>query len=313
MSIIELKNKFLKRKITKANYIKKIYIKYHDLLFQYSDIITKTDIEKIEITNSNVKITSKRFKIDMVLPKFDHRSAPLECLNFNNYEETELDVIMQLLPIRGNFIDIGANIGWHSLIIAKNFKQVKVYAFEPIKKTYEFLRQNIKLNTIKNIKTFNFGFFNKNKKISFYTYKEGSGNSSIRNLSNRKSVIRQIANVKILDHFVKKEKLKVDFIKCDVEGAELFVFLGAKKTLYKYKPIVFCEMLRKWSKKFKYHPNEIIQFFSKIGYECFKISKHVDKKKFILKKVTKISSVTRETNFLFIHRTKHVKIIKKYV
>ena len=183
MSIIELKNKFLKRKITKANYIKKIYIKYHDLLFQYSDIITKTDIEKIEITNSNVKITSKRFKIDMVLPKFDHRSAPLECLNFNNYEETELDVIMQLLPIRGNFIDIGANIGWHSLIIAKNFKQVKVYAFEPIKKTYEFLRQNIKLNTIKNIKTFNFGFFNKNKKISFYTYKEGSGNSSIRNLS----------------------------------------------------------------------------------------------------------------------------------
>ena len=72
-------------------------------------------------------------------------------------------------------------------------------------------------------------------------------------------------------------------------------------------------MLRKWSKKFKYHPNEIIQFFSKIGYECFKISKHVDKKKFILKKVTKISSVTRETNFLFIHRTKHVKIIKKYV
>ena len=35
--------------------------------------------------------------------------------------------------------------------------------------------------------------------------------------------------VKIFDHFVSRNKLKVDFIKCDVEGAELFVFLGAKK------------------------------------------------------------------------------------
>jgi len=313
MSLIELKNKFLKKKITKASYIKKIYIKYHDLLFQYSDLITKTDIKKIEISNSNIKITSKKFGINMVVPKHDHRSAPLECINFNNCEENELDVIMKLLPNRGNFIDIGANIGWHSLIIAKNFKQIKVYAFEPIKKTYEFLKQNIELNIIKNITTYNFGFFNKNKKISFYTYKEGSGNSSIKNLSNRENVIRQVAHVKIFDDFAKKNRLKVDFIKCDVEGAELFVFLGAKKVLSKYKPIVFCEMLRKWSKKFKYHPNEIILIFNKLGYECFKISNYPDKKKFRLNRVVKITNSTKETNFFFMHKEKHSKLVKKHI
>ena len=333
MNLIELKKDYLKKKINKANYIKKIYHKYHDLLFQYSNLISKTDIQKIEITNTSVKMTSKKFGVKMFLPKQDHRSAPLECINFDNYEENELEVIMRLLPRKGNFIDIGANIGWHSLIIAKNFKQVKVYAFEPIKKTYEFLKQNIKLNTIKNINTFNFGFFNKNKKILFYTYKEGSGNSSLRNLSNRKSVIRQTAHVKIFDHFIKKKKLKVDFIKCDVEGAELFVFLGAKKVLLKDKPIVFCEMLRKWCKKFKYHPNEIILLFKKYGYECFKITNFIEKKilnlknkknvkrikmnlnskKFKLKKIKRINNSTKETNFLFIHKVKNSKIIKQYI
>ena len=197
----------------------------------------------------------------MIVPKQDHRSASLECINFNSCEEKELEVIMQLLPKRGNFIDIGANIGWHSLVIAKKLKKIKVHAFEPIKKTYKFLTQNIKLNSINNIKSYNFGFYNENKKISFYTYKEGSVNSSIKNLSKRSTVMLEKSYVKIFDHFVSRNKLKVDFIKCDVEGAELFVFLGAKKVLLKDKPIVFCEMLRKWCKKFEYHPNEIILLF----------------------------------------------------
>ena len=331
MNLIELKNKFFKKKINKSNYIKKIYNKHHDLLFQYSDLIIKTDIQKIEITSSAVKMTSKKFGVNMILPKNDHRSASLECINFNSCEEKELEVIMQLLPKRGNFIDIGANIGWHSLIIAKKLKKIKVYAFEPIKKTYKFLIQNIKLNSIRNIKPYNFGFYNENKKISFYTYKEGSVNASIKNLSQRSSVILQKAYVKIFDDFINRNKLKVDFIKCDVEGAELFVFLGAKKILLKDKPIVFCEMLRKWCKKFKYHPNEIILLFKEYGYECFKISNFIEKeslslqvkrthkskkilnsKKFRLRKIKKITNTTKETNFLFIHKVKDSKIIKKY-
>jgi len=82
----------------------------------------------------------------------------------------------------------------------------------------------------------------------------------------------QECNVKTLDDFINKKKIKIDFIKCDVEGAELFVFLGAKKVLLEHKPIIFCEMLRKWCKKFKYHPNEIILLFYKLGYKCFYIN-----------------------------------------
>jgi FkbM family methyltransferase len=317
MKLIELKREFLKKNINKSDYIRKIYNKYHDLLFQYSDLINKTDIKKIEITSLGVVMTSKKFEVSIILPKYDHRSAPLECINFNNYEEKELDIIMQILPKSGNFFDIGANIGWHSLIIAKNFKKIKVYSFEPIRKTYNFLIQNIKRNSIKNINPFNFGFYSENKLISFYTYKEGTGNSSIKNLSQRSTVKMQSCHVKIFDNFINHKKIKVDFIKCDVEGAELLVFLGAQKVLLKDKPIVFCEMLRKWSKKYKYHPNEIILLFKKYGYGCFKICKFIKQenlglKKFRLKQIKKITNTTKETNFFFIHKIKDFKIINKY-
>jgi FkbM family methyltransferase len=141
-------------------------------------------------------------------PRHDHRSAPLECINFGSYEEKELQVILQIVPKHGNFLDIGANIGWYSLIIAKFYKKLKVHSFEPIKKTYNFLLKNIKCNFLSNVKAYNFGFYDENKKLKFYTYREGTGNSSIKNLSQRKNIKLEIATVKVLDDFINKKKLR---------------------------------------------------------------------------------------------------------
>ncbi len=87
---------------------------------------------------------------------------------------------------------------------------------------------------------------------------------------------------------------KLDFIKCDVEGAELLTFQGGLKTITKYKPIVFTEMLRKWSAKFNYHPNEIIELFKDIGYGCYFV---VNDK---LHEIKMMTDETIETNFFFL-------------
>lgn len=326
MKLLEIRNLFYKKKISKNNYIKKIYKEYHASLFEYSDLIKQTDIKKIQITDSELSFITKKNEVKIYAPRHDHRSAPLECLNFGAYENKELQAIIQIIPKHGNFLDIGANIGWHSLIVAKSCKKLKIHSFEPIKENYSFLLKNIRCNFLKNIKAYNFGFFNKNKKILFYTNPEGRGNSSIQNLS--KNTEFQKCNVKVLDDFINKKKIKVDFIKCDVEGAELFVFLGSKKVLLEHKPIVFCEMLRKWCKMFKYHPNQIILLFHKFGYKCFYIDNLNNKKilgkkrqirdgrsflkKLRLKEIKKITHRTKETNFLFIPKEKYRKIIKKF-
>jgi len=334
MKFLENRRKYLEKKITKQEFIKKNYNEIYNSLFEFSDLIKKTDIKKIEIAESEVSAISKKFGVKIFFPRYDYRTPPLECLNFGNYEEKEIQTILQIMPKKGNFLDIGANIGWHSLIVAKFNKKLKVYSFEPIKKNYNFLLKNIKCNFLKNIKPYNFGFYNKTKQMLFYTYQEGGGNSSLRNLSKKRNVILSKSDVKILDDFIRDKKTKVDFIKCDVEGAELFVFLGAKKILLNNKPIVLCEMLRKWSKKFKYHPNQLIQLFKSFGYVCFRISYlnnkkiakknwgggkdavgakiHLLLKKIKLKEIKKITYKEKETNFLFIHKVKHLKIIKKF-
>ena len=106
---------------------------------------------------------------------------------------------------------------------------------------------------------------------------------------------------------MKNNNISIDLIKCDVEGAELFVFKGGIETLKKDKPIIFSEMLRKWSKQFGYHPDDIIKLLADIGYHCYG---------YINDKIEKIDFVTPEletTNFFFFQKTKHKKQLKRFM
>ena len=64
MKLLEIKSEYYNNKIVKKNYIQKIYKKYHDTLFDYSDLIKQTDVKKIEITDSELSMISKRYGIN---------------------------------------------------------------------------------------------------------------------------------------------------------------------------------------------------------------------------------------------------------
>ena len=93
-------------------------------------------------------------------------------------------------------------------------------------------------------------------------------------------------------------------IKCDVEGSELFVFQGGIEILERDKPFIFTEMLRKWAAIFEYHPDDIINLLSSVGYRCFA---YVDEK---LEEFFCIKTETKPTNYFFLHKDKHNEIIK---
>jgi FkbM family methyltransferase len=148
------------------------------------------------------------------------------------------------------------------------------------------------------------------KSIFFWTKKE-TGSASMRNNQNRRSINKILCKTNTLDNYIKKKKLQIDLIKCDVEGSELLVFKGSYFSLKKYKPVVFTEMLRKWSKNFGYHPNEIINFFNKINYSCYAVKKRrgISQSKFF--RIKKITKSTIQTNFFFLHNTKHQNLLKQ--
>jgi FkbM family methyltransferase len=227
-----------------------------------------------------------------------NESFPLEIINFDEFEGNELRAIKKIVKNGWTVFDVGANIGWYSMNLAKSFTDVKVVAFEPVPSTYKYLLDNIALNDVPNVSAYNTGLSNEEGTKEMYFFKEGMGNASLKNVSERENVEMTQAQFTTMDIFASKHGVKPDFIKCDVEGAELFVFQGAKEVLKRDKPVVFTEMLRKWSAKFNYHPNDIIDLFSGLGYQCYTIEKDT------FKKFDRVDEATVETNYLFIHPDK---------
>jgi FkbM family methyltransferase len=150
------------------------------------------------------------------------------------YEKEILDLFRKKIKKNSICLDIGANIGFHSLFLSKISK--KVISFEPIKSLYDQFNESIKINNIKNIKTYNFGVSNKKEEKLIYQNFQNIGASSVikRNTFDKKEKIKLVK----LDNFLIKQK--IDFIKMDIEGYEFFAFLGMQNIIKKYKPkIVF--------------------------------------------------------------------------
>jgi FkbM family methyltransferase len=305
MNLFELKKSYRSGNLGKQDYIDAMFSQ-HQVLFDYSELIEGTDICKVEIQDRMLIFTSRTDKIKIACSTNDKRFAPIEILNFDAYEPVESNMIMALISPDATVFDIGANIGWYSMSIARRYPNTKVFAFEPIPSTFESLQRNIDLNQLSNLKANDFGFSNIEGELKFYYCEGMSVNASSANLSGGNDVKEITASVKKLDDFISEHHIMVDFLKCDVEGAELLVFQGGINFLTQSKPIVFSEMLRKWSAKFDYHPNDIISLFSSLGYKCFTVQGNR------LSSFMTMDDNTIETNFFFLHEDKHQAQIVRF-
>lgn len=305
MSLLETKLKYQSGLLEKPQYIDEMY-QFHQGLFEYSQFLKETDIIKIEIVDGGVIFTSRNQGIKIFCDQADKRTAPFEIMNFQVYERVDSEMILNLIEPGFNVLDIGANIGWYSLNIAKLYSNTNVWSFEPIPTTFASLKRNIEINEVENIRLHDFGFSNEEKNLKFYLQPEASVSASATNITESKNIIEVVCHVKRLDDFMRETDLKIDFIKCDVEGGELFVYQGGIESLQRDKPIIFTEMLRKWSAKFNYHPNDIINLLVGIGYRCFTGNEN------FLKEIFSIDENTLETNFFFLHSQKHSEQIKSF-
>jgi FkbM family methyltransferase len=304
--IQETQDQYTSGVIDKPTYIKCMYELHHNKLFNYAEYLTQTNVKKIEIEDDRVIMTSRDRGIRIACSPGDFRIAPIETLNFFDYEKSESDMVESLVSDGDTFFDIGANIGWYSINIAVSRRATKVYCFEPIPKTYRSLSVNLELNAVPNVTANNFGFSSNAGEFPFYYYPEGSGNASSANLTNRSDVECVQCKVRTLDDYTAETGTQVDFIKCDVEGAELLVFQGGIQTIKRDKPIVFSEILRKWSAKFNYNPNDIFRLFRDEGYQSFTVKENS------LAKFFEMNESTIETNFFFLHSEKHANLIQRF-
>jgi len=147
-----------------------------------------------------------------------------------NYIEHELKPSSVIL-------DIGANIGYFSILCAAREPLSNVYAIEPGELNYKFLTENIQNNDLKNIKPFNYAISNMTRQMNFFE-NSAWGYIDETNITGKTS----LTSVLTLDDFVEKLDLeKIDLIKIDTEGFESHIFEGGLKTINKFKPKIIFE------------------------------------------------------------------------
>jgi FkbM family methyltransferase len=270
----------------------------HSRLFCYADELSQTDIEKIEISAGVVMMTSRRDGIRIAVDPEDHRTAPIEILNFGEYEPEETQVIRRIAEKMDTMLDIGANIGWYSLMASKLNSRAIIHSFEPIPATFRRLIHNFSLNASEHLHSYNYGFSDEPGSFPFYFYPEGGVNASMQNLAGRDDVSVIDCELRTLDSVLEwlPSNNRIDFVKCDVEGNELFVLKGGLQLLGNHKPILLCELLRKWSASFGYHPNEAVDLLQSIGYNIYAVGSNSN-----LVEFCRITEETIQTNFFFVH------------
>jgi FkbM family methyltransferase len=161
------------------------------------------------------------------------------------YEKNEIDIIQEFIKTGFNFVDVGANIGLHTLAAAfvrPNADQL-IYSFEPEESIFDILMKNTQSNNIINIYCEKLGIGSQNTELPLYI---SSNNNKGRNsfLNRECTSIRELVKVVTLDTYFedKLENVPV-LIKIDTEGFEYDVIKGGKKIFTRINDIaVICEI-----------------------------------------------------------------------
>ncbi len=162
-----------------------------------------------------------------------------------SYESETTRVFLELLKHAKTFFDVGANTGIYALLAAVDDPRRQVYAFEPVPKIFDCLRENVRINKLKNLHAYPSAVTSYDGTITLYVSLgdiplESSTLEGFRNDSSPISV-----EALTIDSFVTSQRIeKVDLMKVDTEATEHKVLEGARHVLERDQPIIICEVLK---------------------------------------------------------------------
>jgi FkbM family methyltransferase len=148
------------------------------------------------------------------------------------YEKAQTELFHQHVTADSTVFDLGANVGYYTLLASKLARQGQVIAFEPEPRNAAFLRSNIAANSCRNVVIHELAV-SAETGISYFKMGRGTGTGALANEGTL-----QVKTVK-LDEFVASSGLQPTHLKIDVEGAEIDVFHGGMETLKACRPTIF--------------------------------------------------------------------------
>lgn len=262
-----------KPKEMKLKSIRSKWISLYFLLFPKSTYSTKTLYGFLEFRNDYIG----------------------KAIYIGSYDEKEMDFLTKFIPENSVIADIGANIGYYTLLFLNN-KRNKVYSFEPSAREFQLLKKNILANGISNQCVLeqlivSNSMTDKTLHLSDLNFGTNTLYPSQDNVYSKSITVKSTT----LDDYADNKGIKFNFIKLDVEGAELEVLEGAKNVLLESKPHIFIEVWGSHKKNFSPENDKVTLYLHNLGYLFYTINNNC--------KLTLIKSgdFVEDFNFLAIH------------
>jgi FkbM family methyltransferase len=195
-------------------------------------------------------------------------------INLQTFETRELAFAEGFFRPGMTVLDIGAHQGLYTLLAARCVRPSgRVFSFEPSPRERRALRLNLAINFCDNVAIQPLALGSNEATADLYVVDEyNTGYNSLRPPNVPQPTRAVPVKVDTLDHWLAEKHIdRVDFIKLDVEGAELSVLRGASKSLVLLRPVLLVEVAQIRTSAWGYHAIEIVRFMQNIGYEWFQI------------------------------------------
>lgn len=260
-------------KLVKPQYI--VLLKFRKIVFFLSLLFFKRWIKKSQPVNLQL-VDNVDDDIKMQLDITKKMGAAFFWIGYHEFNEWRY--LHRFLKPNMVFIDIGANQGEYALFAAKRLKEGMVLAFEPVDSFFNQLGINVKLNGFTNIRCFNCGLGQAPASMPIYMAKETQamaheGLATIYPSDDRGHFVQDI-QIEVFDDMVNTLAInRLDMVKIDVEGSELSVLNGMKKTILKFRPHILIEMNEATFNTAGYELTTVLEFFSKLNYTAYSINK----------------------------------------
>jgi FkbM family methyltransferase len=215
-------------------------------------------------------------------------------------------IFKKIIVDQNSFFDIGANVGYYSLLAKTLHPNILTYSFEPSKGPNYFLNKNKEMNQFQEMNIEKIALGDVNGETTFfedinpkYKYLEhhASGTGNTQNTWNNDATNKYNVQIVTLDNFIKERNIEsIDLIKMDTEGTEDKVLNGALNTIERFKPIIICEVLENRIEE------KIQKIISDIGYFIFKFDDETNQ----LRKIQnlKLENIDGKNDYFFVHPEK---------
>jgi FkbM family methyltransferase len=211
--------------------------------------------------SSGLKYIKQKFSWGELYVQFDWIGSNIY---FGNFENDETELLQRLVRKDSVIIDVGANIGFYSVMLAKRVGSV--FSFEPSTREHELLCKNLTLNGLSNVKVFKQALGSRTGAEKLFINDANHGANSFVDSPSNEGSFEEVEVITLDDVMATESPSQIDLIKIDVEGWEHEVLKGSKKIIEKFRPVIFFESWKSFKKPYSSDISEEIDFLTSMNY-----------------------------------------------